>query len=1039
MPVKLIRQTKLHYRSGKSDKVYEVDLCEAGDGEFIVNFRYGRRGTNLREGTKTPFPESRAKADKIFDDLVAGKVTKGYQYTSESSSLSQLPESRPSDAETSENDPRVTATLRRIQRAARGEPAESDWKLSRAIWSAGAWKISQAADAIAQLAMQSEDHFLVWSSVWALGRCGSTEHIQALEVIEKRESSSPSLKSLALLAKMMLAEPAQREELADDQLSKLAGPVRLAVLGGEKAELVEVVVGVIRSGQADKDLGSRLFAVAMERAWVREAIDEIIRSLAPNDGSMSFLRRVLKAAEMVVDAELYGALVKKFETSPARGSARWDWRKGQWGRAPAFSAKTKAYFQRRFVRHLRRLGESGRPELFIPQATGVLLSNDDAVQQPEEVHQIDGRWNWNSYQYEQIHRYAPRYSTHHCFLWLLRAESRALYRPGKSLRWWYRSGEVRGFAERREEPFRELWDQAPDAILHLMRHARSEEVQRFAVRVFRANPAFEGEVDNELLADLLQSWCDATAKLAFDVAKVRWDAGSPDPLLLLAMLRSKVEAARALGAQWLEEAHGTLAGDVSLMAGLAFLEHDNVRERARAFAKTVVLDTDDQRRLVGLVVSALVSMTDPDDEGIAAHAADFVLLAAGDVLAEVAEDHVATLLAHPLEACQQLGVRVLLGRHSLNGLPDTMLLAPLSSDFASVRRLGVQLMGRLSDAQLVERAELVAGFATSEHPELRQEARPLIGRLAENDAEFGRELVEQWYPLLLRQEAYEGLHGDIYALLSDPLGQYIDAIPRGSFRRMLGLKYGHAQLLGFELLQCETRFEDEPLETLVNWACHELLVLREAVRGHFDALPQRLQADPGAMMPMLETSWEDTREWAFEFCREQVPEEAWDPEALVAICDSVEARVQSFGREMITRRFREEHGHIYLQRLSEHPTVDLQIFATNYLTRFAADDPEALASLDHYFRAVLSKIGAGRVAKDRVLAFLAAEAAKSIDAARYVEELLRRQVATVSVTDKAACIKILAKLRRQWPELPSALTHNAAPVYSPETHSTETR
>ena len=50
--MRLIKQRKLYFKDGKSDKIYEVDLCEAGEGEFVVNFRYGRRGATLREGTK---------------------------------------------------------------------------------------------------------------------------------------------------------------------------------------------------------------------------------------------------------------------------------------------------------------------------------------------------------------------------------------------------------------------------------------------------------------------------------------------------------------------------------------------------------------------------------------------------------------------------------------------------------------------------------------------------------------------------------------------------------------------------------------------------------------------------------------------------------------------------------------------------------------------------------------------------------------------------------------------------------------------------
>jgi hypothetical protein len=39
--MKLIKQTRLVFVEGKSDKVYEVDLCEVGANQFVVNFRYG--------------------------------------------------------------------------------------------------------------------------------------------------------------------------------------------------------------------------------------------------------------------------------------------------------------------------------------------------------------------------------------------------------------------------------------------------------------------------------------------------------------------------------------------------------------------------------------------------------------------------------------------------------------------------------------------------------------------------------------------------------------------------------------------------------------------------------------------------------------------------------------------------------------------------------------------------------------------------------------------------------------------------------------
>ena len=1033
--MKLIRQTKLHFRSEKSDKVYEVDLCEAGEGEFIVNFRYGRRGTTLREGTKTPFPESRSKAEDIFDKLVKSKTDKGYQYTEETvgmpvaSETPAIPSPTPSNA----SDPRIEAMMRILRAAAAGQPTGSSWSVSRAIWTAGAWMVEEAAPLIAQISTSSTDPFVRWSAAWALGRCGGPEHILVLDNLAAKGGEDSSLRRMAFLAKLALVDDAQRTHLTDNEIAKLPPSVRAAIENEDVAALAAAIRDHL-TGDAGRWIGASLYGIAMSRPWIREAIHEVVVQVAPDENTMRFLRQTFKAVEMTMDAELFGAIVRKFETSPGRGRPRWVYKNGRWemGRAPAFSAGTKAYFQRRFVRHLHRAGESGRPELFIPLATGVLLANDDEQQRPEEELEINWHYSWSDRRYLERRRYGPRYARQHCFLWVLRSGGNTIYTPLKSLRWWYRSSDSRGFATTREEPFPHLWDQAPDAVAHLLRHARSEEVQRFALRVWRANPSFANEVDEAFIGDLLGSWFQGTIELGLDLARTLWDPNNPNISLLLAVMDADLDAARELGRQWLDAVQSRVRNDQTLLRGLAFLRHADAQERARALAKTATLSSADQQTLVGLIVSSLVSMTSEEDEALCAHASDFVLLIAAQAVGQLNLDHVGALLTHPLEAGQQLGAHALLRRADIGSVPDAMLLGPLSSDFASVRRLGMQVMGRLDDYQLGQRAELVAGFGTSQHAEIRQEGRTLIERLVRTNMALGRELVEQWYPLVLREERYDGLHADIYALLTGPLKSCLDTIPEGAFRRMLGLKYGYAHLLGFALLQRETRFDDEPVEAVVNWGCHDLLVLREAVREHFDLSSHRLAEQPGAMTPMLESSWDDARDWAFEFCRNKIPEDAWDAEGLITVCDSVKPMVRAFGREMVTRRFRNEDGPLYLRRLSEHPTSDLQVFATNYLARFAADDLQALKGLDLYFRVVLSRIGAGRVAKDRVLTFLRDEALKSEDAARYVEPLLRRQVATVAIGDKATCIRVLADIRRRWPTLPTGLRPKSPAVYKPE-------
>jgi len=71
------KSTNLYFKDAKSDKVYKVSLEQDGD-LYIVNFAYGKRGGNLKEGTKTAKPVDYDKALSIYEKLVKSKTDKGY-------------------------------------------------------------------------------------------------------------------------------------------------------------------------------------------------------------------------------------------------------------------------------------------------------------------------------------------------------------------------------------------------------------------------------------------------------------------------------------------------------------------------------------------------------------------------------------------------------------------------------------------------------------------------------------------------------------------------------------------------------------------------------------------------------------------------------------------------------------------------------------------------------------------------------------------------------------------------------------------------
>jgi predicted DNA-binding WGR domain protein len=72
-----MKSMTLYYREGSSDKVYQAAI-EPKNNLYIVTFAYGRRGTTLQTGIKTPTPVDLPTAEALFEKLVREKTSKGY-------------------------------------------------------------------------------------------------------------------------------------------------------------------------------------------------------------------------------------------------------------------------------------------------------------------------------------------------------------------------------------------------------------------------------------------------------------------------------------------------------------------------------------------------------------------------------------------------------------------------------------------------------------------------------------------------------------------------------------------------------------------------------------------------------------------------------------------------------------------------------------------------------------------------------------------------------------------------------------------------
>ena len=68
-------------QGGTAHKEYRLTLVELAGGWFC-NFEYGRIGSALRPGTKTPTPVSKEEARRLFNKYLSEKTSEGYRIIS---------------------------------------------------------------------------------------------------------------------------------------------------------------------------------------------------------------------------------------------------------------------------------------------------------------------------------------------------------------------------------------------------------------------------------------------------------------------------------------------------------------------------------------------------------------------------------------------------------------------------------------------------------------------------------------------------------------------------------------------------------------------------------------------------------------------------------------------------------------------------------------------------------------------------------------------------------------------------------------------
>lgn len=1047
--MQLIKRTTLCYQEGSSDKVYEVDLCQTGQNRYVVNFRYGRRGSNLKEGTKTTQPVPLAEAERVFEQLVREKVKKGYQdTTNQPVSNTPVAVTTRTDVTVTSSDPRHQAILNRL-----ANRDERKWSLDRVIWRAGELKISSAAPLLIEL-IGSGEPLRDYCIAWALGWCGDENAIASLEHLSN--ASHPAfVRRIAFEALLKLSNQNAKAALRSECINRLPSSLSKLAQNGSPEAFAAALKTYLDSSDYKR------FAVLdtiyqIDNEYVRPALLDILCEARLKPNYFKQIRHIFKIAEYRHDAEIFSILAYTFEKESGNHDSnayyvrlpngeylrtqnnRYNYTTRQWEtlgisefeaemQRPdarlAYSKQTREYLRQRVWRTLKQLGEEGDPE-YVKMAVGVLLqySDRDAQTVRESIFYGWNRSNWTRVELSRVNwdAYAGYLTLNHI---LYENSPRYIIKPG-SKAWRCRDGYKPGDPEPnvREEAFPELWQQHPEALLQLLLESDCRPVHHFAAKAIRSCQEFCDRLDIPTIILLLNKPYEVTVEFGFSLAVTRYNPTQPNQGLVLAAANCISQNARTQAYRWIEAQREYFFTSSDFIANLVTSKQADTRAFARRLLSSSILDDATARVLIGRIIAAVLAL-DPTQTEMAREIGETLLISFTPQLRNLGFGVILDLLGHQMPEVQELGARILLNHETRAvDLPPDLIESLLASGNESVRGIGVRIFGQLPDEKLLNDRTLITAMAINAVTDIRHAIRPVIRRLANNNTDFASAIASDLIDVLITPEKYEGVHKDVVQLLREDIPNWMSDISKDKAILLLRAKSSSAQELGGLVLQenCDRFLPEFQISEIVKLANHEILAIREAARQMFVQNLNHIRTNSEKMLSavrLLESKWDDSREFATKIFSNDFTAQDWTPEVIVSICDSIREDVRSFGRDLVIRNFQQNYGQEYLLKFSEHPSADMQMLATNYLENYAVDNPERLRELTPYFISVLCSVNRGRVAKQRILTFLETEAQKNEKAASIVAEILTRQSVTMAIGDKAAAIQTMLKIRKTYPQI----------------------
>ncbi|MBN9298257.1 MAG: WGR domain-containing protein [Filimonas sp.] len=1105
--MKLIQQVKLFFREGNSDKVYEIDLCEMGSDKFLVNFRYGRRGAALKEGTKTAEAVSRDKAMQLFSALEAEKRAKGYQ--TEAETFIELPSLEGVNTQTVKG-----AILRRLQDAVDGKNSfKTGWKTSRVIWKAGALQMQEAIPFILKLATKG-DELQTYAAIYMLIKMRELQAQQLFQSFAFSTGKNLFVRNIAYEGLLSLTTTENATELCNKLIALLPEELQPTIQQEDIVTYETVLNQLVQ--QKEVHFLTDLYLLCKVKTTLLPALHSVLKTVRFAPPFFKYIRAIYKLAQLRQDAFTVAILSYRLEKEKAffkvsssdgkRGRERKELKTKE--SKLAFSQYTKEYFQKNSLAYLCAENNFSDAKAYVRLAVATLLQYKEtdfeaATEQPRTPYGVYD-YKTKKYTYTLI-SYPECASALLLSVILFGNDTKRELLPSlkfatgkrnvESTRYYYSpetsvpvatpatlqhgsnetaqgdngdSGsvidtavsffknifgkkapasapqqapipvqpaivqpEIKKTMPPRTELYAAYWDSIPEAYVQLLMQAQLKTIHNFAYNNLKAHKDFEAicaKFDEQTILQLLNTHFLLPQEFGYELLTRKADVLQNSILFVAQVLNANYADARFWAKDVITMNATTFMNDLSFVLTLLFNRHADCKTFINDLLRQTVFAQERLQAITGKVITDLLHLPNTEENNVLALAViDKLKLVAQAPLQQISWSIVGQLMSSDLNANKLLAGDILLfkTKDAATDVPFSIVYLFAGNPVADIRKNGISLLNNYPTEflQTPEHLQSLLDMADSEYEDVLHAVVNRLRLLLVTTADTRNTIVRNIVYALIRKEKYEGAHAVLLQFGSNDLKPYWNTgLQPKDITKLVHAQYRPSQLLGLEILEGYDRPDAFTLPQIISFGNHELLALRQWSRSYFQQHVERIRAEKNKALGILDATWDDTRAFAFHFFKTSFEETDWDTDTLIGITDSIRPDVEAFGKELITRYFKPEHALEYLEKLSQHPSLNVQALVTGYLSVYAADNLPVLQSLEFYFRSVLMRVNKGRVAKDRVFAFVQTEALKNEATAKWATALLDDVAAQTTVQDKATCIDILTAIKHRYPQTAMHLT-----------------